>query len=1165
MGSFDQSYQLQDRYDLDKKRVFLTGIQALVRLPMMQHALDQRNGLNTAGFISGYRGSPLGAYDLELLRSKKVLEANDIHFEPGVNEDLGATAVWGTQLIDYYRDQANRDGVFSIWYGKGHGVDRSADVFRQANIQGTSKYGGVLALAGDDHTAESSMFAHQTDQIFEAAMMPVLFPSTVEEYLSMGLAGIALSRYCGLYVSFKAITETVESGASIVVPELPNFVMPEDFDFPPHGLNYDCNFNWPSERYEYERRMIEERAPAAHAFVYANKIDREVIRAPTRRFGIVTLGKDHGDMRDAFNTLGLTEQNLKDAGISVFKVGMSWPLDPRGIREFADGMESLFVIEEKRPQLEKQIKEQLYNWPVNKRPSIYGKRDERNEVLLPEVFDLNPELVARAMARWLKDTEIGAHIEKHLYRFDVPKHQRPANSPVRAPYFCSGCPHNTSTKVPDGSVSGAGIGCHIMVLGQGRSTETFTQMGGEGVQWVGLHRFSNTPHMFQNLGDGTYQHSGILAIRQAVVSNVNLTYKILYNDAVAMTGGQEAEGHPSPGQIAQQVLAEGVKRVALVSDDIEKFNNDSSVPAGVTRHDRSELDAVQCELREVEGVTVIIYEQTCAAEKRRRRKKGILEDPARRLFINDRVCEGCGDCSVQSNCISIEPLETDYGRKRKINQTTCNKDYSCVNGFCPSFVSVEGGELRKPDASHAKQLEDKFLSKLTDISVPALTEKYSILVAGIGGTGVLTIGGILSMAGHLQGLGATTLDFTGLSQKNGAVVAHIKIAPKPFDIRTARIRDGNANLLLACDMVAASQHTVKLRPGLTKSIINTVEVPTAQFTKDNDMVFPAGQIFDEFVSATKAEDVEHVDATRIAECLFGDGIATNLFMVGFAYQRGLIPLTSEAILRAIELNGVAVEFNQRAFLWGRFTAADADSVARLIAERENPASSNVVKLETLQQQEQHRYQELVAYQDAAYADRYRDAIAKVKTAEMNAFNKQGAISAAAIKYLYKLMAYKDEYEVARLYSNREFADQLKQQFAGELTLKFHLAPPLLSRKDRHTGIPKKITFGAWMLPVFKQLAKLKGLRGTALDVFGYTQERKDERQLIEDYLRLLDEVCANVNPDNQELAVQLLSLPEKIRGYGHVKDASIEKARVNWQTLRDEFFSIDAKRVNQRN
>ena len=1146
---FDKDYQLTDRYTETEGRVFMTGIQALVRLPLMQRQLDKRQGLNTAGFISGYRGSPLGAYDQELWRSKQFLAEQDVHFEPAVNEDLGATAVWGTQLIDYYREDASKDGVFSIWYGKGHGVDRSTDVFRQANVQGTARHGGVLALAGDDHTAESSMFPHQTDQVFEAAIMPILFPSSVEEYLTMGLAGIALSRYCGLWVAMKTITETVESGASVEIPPLPEFVIPEDFVIPPHGLNYDCHLQWPAERIEYERRMIEERAPAAHAFVYANKIDRVILEAPQRRFGIVTVGKAHGDLLEAFRQLNISDAQLQAAGISIYKVGMSWPLEPRGIREFAQGMESLLVVEEKRPQLEKQIKEQLYNWPADQRPHIYGKRDEQNRVLLPEVFAFTPEIVARALAWWLRDTPLGQLMTQHLDQIPLPCTTASNPGIARAPYFCAGCPHNTSTKVPDGSIAGAGIGCHIMALSMDRKAKTFTHMGGEGIHWVGLHRFSNRKHMFQNLGDGTYQHSGVLAIRQAVASNINITYKILYNDAVAMTGGQKAEGELSPARVAQQVLAEGVNRVALVSDDIAKFATDPELPARVTRHGREELDALQQAFREIEGVSVIIYEQTCAAEKRRRRKKGLLTDPDRRLFINDRVCEGCGDCSVQSNCIAIEPKETAFGRKRQVNQSTCNKDFSCVKGFCPSFVSVAGAQIRKPDARQIEVLEQQALATLPSVTPPQLQGNYAILVAGIGGSGVLTIGALLSMAAHLEGKGATTLDFTGLSQKNGAVVAHVKLAPTPADIHVPRILDGSANLLLGCDMVAAMGSMTKLRKGLTHSVINTAEVPVAAFVENNDLFFPAGEIRNAFVAQTSAEAVDLIDATGLAEALFGDVIATNLFMVGFAYQKGLIPLSEAAIERAIELNGVAVSFNQRAFRWGRLAAADRQAVYRLIEEYKGTTDSIAQSLQTLDEKIDHFYRELIAYQDEAYAQSYLNQINEVRRQERERLGAEGELSSLAARYLYKVMAYKDEYEIARLYTDDAFRQKLSAQFDGDFRLTFHLAPPLLARRDKISGQPRKMAFGEWVLPLFKGLNRLKPLRGTRWDLFGYTRERRAERQLVQDYQALIAEVMTRVTRDSLPLARDLMSLPEQVKGYGHVKEGNLTRMREQWSQL----------------
>ena len=1150
MPAVNHAYQLADRYQQSEGRVFLTGIQALVRLPIMQRQLDRLNGLNTAGLISGYRGSPLGGYDQELWRSKKHLAEHEVDFEPGVNEDLGATILWGAQLVDYYREDVTKDGVFTYWYGKAHGLDRSADVLRQGNIQGTSKHGGLLALVGDDHNAESSMFSHQTDQILESAIMPVIFPSSVEEFLSMGLLGMEMSRFSGLWCGMKTITETVESAASIQIGALPTFVKP-DIPIPDHGFNYDTELNWPAERLEFERRMIEERVPAAHAFAYANKLDRVIFKAPKKRFGIVTTGKAHGDLMQALKLVGLTEDKLAQIGISIFKVGMSWPLEPRGIREFAEGMESLFVVEEKRPQLEKQIKEQLFNWPASKRPEIIGKRDRQGEVLLPEIWVFSPEIVSQALARWLNGTSVERQISDAVAEMSAPNHNRSDKLVARTSYFCSGCPHNTSTKVPEGSKGGAGIGCHVMVLGQGRKTETFTHMGGEGMHWVGLHRYSKLDHMFQNLGDGTYQHSGSLAIRQAVVSGTNITYKILFNDAVAMVGGQPVEGTPSPGMIAQQMFAEGVKRVALVSDNIDKYHGDKTLPAKTERHDRDDLDQVQRSMRDTKGVTVIIYEQTCAAEKRRRRKKGLMEDPARRVFINDRVCEGCGDCSVQSNCISVEPKETQFGRKRQINQSSCNKDFSCVKGFCPSFVSVLGGQIRKPDVSHIAALEDTYFDALPAPELAPIDGEYSILVAGIGGMGVLTIGGILSMAAHLEDKGSTTLDFTGLSQKNGAVTAHIKIAPTPADIHVPRISDGMTDLLLGCDMIAAVPSINKIGRGRTKTIMNTEKVPVAAFTRNNEMYFPAKETLSEFVVASCEEDVSFVHATEYARKLFGDAIATNMFLVGYAFQQGLIPLSQEAIMRAIELNGVAVESNQRAFQWGRIGADDIEKIEALTGEKpaDPEAEEKEKSLSALVEGFAH---ELIAYQNEAYADRYRNTVVAFQAAEMGEQGSSGRLTRLVAKNLYKLMAYKDEYEVARLYSDPAFEEKLKAQFDGDFKLKFHLAPPILSRLNKATGRPDKIAFGGWMKHGFRLLAKFKGLRGTRFDPFGYSHERREERAMIKEYEALIALAADHLSNETMVTVTAMLNLPDEVRGYGPVKEANIEKMRARKDALLAE-------------
>ncbi|WOX05836.1 indolepyruvate ferredoxin oxidoreductase family protein [Microbulbifer pacificus] len=1146
---FDREYSLKAAFTRDSGRVFLTGIDALVRLPIMQKQLDELAGLNTAGFISGYRGSPLGGYDQALWRHKKLLAERDIHFEPGINEDLGATNIWGTQLLDHYRQQATRDGVFSIWYGKGHGVDRSADVFRQANIQGTSKLGGVLALCGDDHTAESSMFSHNTDQIFESVMMPLLFPATIDEYLTLGLAGIALSRFSGLWVGFKTITETVESGASILVPELPRFVIPESFPIPAHGLNYDPHLNWPAERLEYERRMLEERLPAAQAFAYANKLDRTIVDAPQKRFGIVTVGKAHGDLLEALKLLELTEQDLLEYGISIHKVAMSWPLEPRGMSEFARGMERILVVEEKRPLVEDQMKNLFYGWPDQQRPKVVGKKDLDGNDLLPAIWGFGPDQVAKAIARWLADTELAVRLVPLAERLGQGVPQKASGLLAREPIFCAGCPHNSSTKLPEGSTGSAGIGCHIMALGKGLRTDTYSHMGGEGAHWVGLHRFSSDKHIFQNMGDGTYNHSGLLAIRQAVASKINITYKILLNDAVAMTGGQPADGEVTVPTLSRQLLAEGVGQVCLVSENPDHWREHRHLlPADLQIFHRDELDQVQRQLRDTAGVTAIIYEQVCAAEKRRRRKKGQMADPAKRLLINHRVCEGCGDCSVQSSCIAVEPLETGFGRKRQINQSSCNKDMRCADGFCPSFVSVEGGELKKPELSTLAQAIDHASKNLQDAPKPQLQQPLNILVAGIGGSGVLTVAALLGMAAHLEDKGSTTLYFTGLSQKNGAVVAHVKVGNTPEDITTARIRDGSADLLLGCDMVTAAGQRNKFAAGKMQALVNTAEVPVAAFVRNNDLAFPADATAESIQSV--AGGYFAFDANRYAEALFGDSVAANLMMLGYACQKGLLPVSQSAVERAVELNGVAVENNLRAFRAGRLLAVDPRAVDQLV----NPAQAvHVVQpLETTEQMVARLAKELTEYQGAGYARQFTAAMAELQQAEDRLPESRGNLTRVAARSLFKAMAYKDEYEVARLYSGESFKQQLRDTFAGDYKIRFLMAPPLLARPDA-SGRIRKISLGPWLAKALPFLAKGKILRGSIFDVFGYTAERREERRWAREVRDAVSLVAKNLSVANIEQAEELLALPQQVRGYGHVRSKKMAAIGDRWEALKNRF------------
>jgi indolepyruvate ferredoxin oxidoreductase len=1131
---------LEDKYTLQSGRIYLTGIQALVRLPLMQRARDRAAGLNTAGFISGYRGSPLGGYDNALWQAQRLLEQNDIRFQPGLNEDLAATAVWGSQQVRLFPG-AKVDGVFGIWYGKGPGVDRSVDVLRHANWAGTSPHGGVLAVAGDDHGAQSTTTAYQCEQIFEAAMIPVLNPATVQDYLDFGLLGFALSRFSGCWVGFKATSEAVDSSAAVYVnPERVTISIPADFEMPAGGVH----IRWPRPGMDYglvqEQRLFTAKLPAVHAFAHANAIDRIVIDTPQPRLGIIATGKGYLDLRQALSELGITEAMAAVLGIRVYKVGLTWPLEPQRALAFADGLHDILVVEEKRSFVESQLARLLYNLDAARRPSIAGKFDETGAPLLPSIGELTPTMVARAVVARLRRLTDVVPFEQRLARLE--SHEKPAE-PVtklqRTPFFCSGCPHNTSTRVPEGSRAMAGIGCHSMALFMpGRETATTTQMGGEGVNWIGQAPFTTEQHVFQNLGDGTYAHSGLMAIRAASVAGVNITYKILYNDAVAMTGGQPVEGSPTVAQIAQQVLAEGAKRVVVVAEEPQKYSSRSGLSGGVAVRGRDDLDAVQRELRDTRGLTVLIYDQTCAAEKRRRRKRGLYPDPAERVFINDLVCEGCGDCSVQSNCISVMPVETELGRKRQIDQSNCNKDFSCLKGFCPSFVTVRGATPRKLGAIAAA---DELFTKLKKPNVPPLDRPYSILVTGIGGTGVITLGALLGMAAHLEGKGCTVLDISGLAQKNGAVMSHIRLAPDADALHAVRIAAGGADLLLACDPVVAAGPAAlsRIDSGTTRAVLNSNVKPTAAFVFNQDIDFEAARML-QAIKGT-ARDADIIDATGLATVLMGDSIAANLFMLGYAFQSGLVPLSLAAIDRAVELNRVAVDSNKRSFAWGRLAAQDREQVEALVRNATKDASAP--EPQTLDALVERRAAFLTAYQNAAYAQHYRDAVAAIKTAESARARGYSGLAETVARNLFTLMAYKDEYEVARLYSDGTFLKKLRAQFDGDFTVEYHLAPPLLARRDPVTGEPRKRKFGPWMGHVFGLLARLRGLRGTPLDIFGYTQERRMERRLITDYENTLREIAAALNTGNHALCVEIASVPAKIRGYGHIKARNVEAAK----------------------
>ncbi|MDR5767683.1 MULTISPECIES: indolepyruvate ferredoxin oxidoreductase family protein [unclassified Caballeronia] len=1139
---------LDDKYTLEKGRVYISGTQALVRLPMLQKARDRKAGLNTAGFVSGYRGSPLGALDQSLWKAKAHLKNNDIVFQPGVNEDLAATSIWGTQQINLWPG-ATRDGVFGMWYGKGPGVDRTGDVFKHANSAGTDKHGGVLVLAGDDHAAKSSSVAHQSDHAFIAAGIPVLYPSNVQEYLDYGLHGWAMSRYSGLWVAMKCVTDVVESTASIDLdPDRVEIVTPDDYAMPEGGLN----IRWPDSPLAQEARLLDEKWYAALAYVRANKLNRVVIDSDKPRFGIITAGKAYLDVRQALVDLGLDDDTCAQIGLRVLKVGCVWPLDAQDARAFATGLEEILVVEEKRQILEYALKEELYNWREDVRPRIYGKFDERDneggewsvprgDWLLPAHYELSPALIAKAIARRLARADLPEDVRaRMLSRVEtIEAKEREATKPrvdvERKPWFCSGCPHNTSTRVPEGSRALAGIGCHYMSMWMDRKTETFSQMGGEGVAWIGQMHFSGDKHVFVNLGDGTYFHSGLLAVRAAIAANANITYKILYNDAVAMTGGQPVDGVLTVPQIAHQVYAEGAKRIVIVTDEPQKYDANVALPQGVNVHHRDELDHIQRELRDTQGTTILIYDQTCATEKRRRRKRGTYPDPARRAFINDAVCEGCGDCSVQSNCLSVEPMDTPLGTKRKINQSSCNKDFSCVKGFCPSFVTAEGAQVRKPKAAAGVKPD---FDDLPIPSLPGLSKPYGILVTGVGGTGVVTIGGLIGMAAHIERKGVTVLDMAGLAQKGGAVLSHVQIAPKPQALHATRIATGEARLVIGCDAIVSASNDVlsRTRHGITHAAINSGATPTAEFVTNAQWTFPAAQT-EQALSESIGAGCEFVDANALALKLLGDTIYSNPLLLGFAWQKGWLPLELASLTRAIELNGVAVEKNVLAFSWGRFVAQNG--AGDLLKSTQHAV---IVKMpESLENVIATREALLAAYQSEAYARSYRDVVERIREKE-KLLNAKLPLTRAVAVNLAKLMAYKDEYEVARLYADPAYLDKLREQFEGEpgrdYKLMFHLAPPLFAKRDERGHLVKQ-RFGAWMLPAFRVLAKMKGLRGTSFDVFGKTEERRTERRMIADYIALVDEFVATLDAQRCDAALKLAKLPDEIRGFGHVKERNI--------------------------
>ena len=1144
----DLASTLDDKYTRKSGRVFLTGTQALIRLPMLQRERDLAAGLNTAGFISGYRGSPLGNLDLGLWKAKAHLAEHHITFQPGINEDLAATAVWGSQQVNLFPG-ALYDGVFGLWYGKGPGVDRCGDVFRHANAAGSSKFGGVLVIAGDDHAAKSSTLPHQTEHVFKAVMMPVLYPANVQEYLDFGLHGWAMSRYSGCWVAFKALADTVETSASVNIdPAAVNPIFPPDFELPPDGLN----IRWPDPPLVQEARLLNHKLYAALAYCRANGLNKLIIDSPTPKLGILTAGKSYLDVRQALDELGIDDALAAEIGIRLFKVGMVWPLEPEGVRHFAEGLEEILVVEEKRQLLEYQLKEELYNWKDDVRPRVIGKFDEIGEWsegnwLLPATGELPVATIARVIAerigRFFTSPTIAARLAL------IESKQKAALTPIvlaeRKPHFCSGCPHNTSTRVPDGSRAVAGIGCHYMVTWMDRSTSTFTHMGGEGVPWIGQAPFTQEKHIFANLGDGTYFHSGLLAIRQAIAAKVPITYKILYNDAVAMTGGQPVDGILSVARITRQLEAEGIEKMVVVAAEPEKYADIVDLAPNVPVRHRDELDAVQRELREYPGVSILIYDQVCATEARRRRKRGKMPAFTKRVFINEAVCEGCGDCSVQSNCLSVVPVETAFGTKRQIDQSSCNQDFSCLKGFCPSFVTIEGGKLKKGNgAGRPTAADDEDWPILPAPVLPLTSRPYNLLITGVGGMGVITLGALIGMAAHLDGKGISTLDMTGLAQKYGAVFSHLRIADHPEDIHAARIATGEAHAVLGGDLVvsASSEALSKMLEGHTRAIVSCTETPTADFTRNRDWHFPLTGLKQQLAETLGADNIRFIDAQHLASRLMGDALFGNMLLLGYAWQSGLVPVSARALEQAIVLNGTAIEANRQAFLWGRRAAVNPEKVAKIAGPLGGQSASAPSTHELIVSRVAH----LTAYQDAHLANHYLHRVNGVIAIGHDPLSRIVATQYA------RLLAPKDAYEVARLYADGDFMPRLSEQFEGKCRPHFHLAPPLFTRPGPD-GRPKKITFGPWLLPVLKIIAKARRLRGSWLDPFRFAPENAVDRSLLANYEADLDLIIQRGVSNND--ALTLANWPDSVRGFGPVRAQAAIRAAETREKARSALMA----------
>jgi len=1145
-----------DKYAEKSGRIYLNGLQTLVRIPIMQRQLDTGCKIKTAAFISGYRGAPLSRYDMTLKAAQKYLEQHDIRFVPGINELLSAAAVEGTQQLSL-GPRPQYDGIIGIWYGNGSSIPIGA--IKSANAAGTSRYGGVLALAGDDHTGYTGAIPHQSEHAFIHCMIPILHPAGIEDALDLGLHGIAMSRYAGCWTGFKIIDDLANGSASVSTDSFRiQFKTPTDFNMPPNGLNIRRHDLLSTQ----EERLINLKLPAVRAYARANGLDKYIINPAQKRLGIITTGKGFSDTMQALEDLGITKQRAEEMGIVVYKVALVWPLENHGIRKLAEQVEEILVIEEKRGLIEEQIKHILFNISAEKRPRVIGKTDEQGARLISETTELSSARIADALIRRLKPMIDVRPFEERMTAIRRGLELKRKASPVkRIPYTCAGCPHNISTTVPDGSRALAGVGCHSMATGMDRKTAPPAQIGCEGASWIGQSLFTSEKHIFANLGDASYFHSGLLAIRAAITAHINITYKILYNDAAALTGGQSVDGPISVGLIAQQVFAEGVKTIHIISDEPWKYGISENFPAGTKIHDRDKLDKIQCDLREVPGVSILIYDQTCAAENRRHRKHGLMPDPTRRIFINERVCEGCGDCGEKSNCLAIVPIDTEFGRKRQIDQSICNKDYSCITASCPAFVSVIGGGPKKPGTASASESIGDFFNAMPEPTLNDLSKPEAILVTGIGGTGIVTVGNILALAAHLEDKGCITINQTGFAQKGGSVISHIRIAMTPAEINTTHIGIAGATVILGGDTLVTAEGDIlsKIRQSETRIVLNTCETQTGEFIRNPDLKIPTEQIVSTIKELCGENNLFTLNTPHLATALLGNSRAANIIMLGFAWQKGLIPVTQESLLRAIELNGVDVVINQQAFLWGRRFAFDPDRVLDLAA----PPASAVKSIrhrelsETIEEIIKRRMASLSTYQSVFYAKKYRILVDAACTADEQLIGSPGRLTEAVTRYYYKLMSYKDEYEVARLYTDGQFMSQVRQAFDGKFKIRINLAPPLFAKRDYVTSVMKKKEYGILMLNALRILAKFKILRGTPVDIFDYTNENRMNRQLIKDYKRTIEELLPSLTIANYDTVVKIASIPEHIRGFGSVKIKTLQEAKEKEAVLLETLTPMD--------